>query len=844
VTRGARPARAARSALLATLLGAAACGGGKATGAGATATPGAGSRATRLTGQGRPPLEAVVREGDARGAVAVAVMMEDVAPQQGAVPAVALAALVEARLGARGVDATAVGGWGGWRLRALVGSAADAARVVDGVREAMLAPVAPDEPAMAAVTRRVAALARRPLPDRARVDEAECTGEAFGTGSDAPPGAAEVEAWRRAALGVGHVAFATAGDATLADAAADALARGPVWPATPPAHAAEPPGETRAVVYDASGELPPGAARVIVTARTPTPEQSVAAAPALGDARGPLASRLAALDAPAHVRSVVATAHAAGGCVAVTIDLAARDLSADVASRVATAAALAQQEVAVEVADTTASPDLGRELATRAADPRDAAERAAWWALAGPGAPRTGGPHTALTVGMAAPRDATAAGATPAGDVLRAEIDRATLAWHAPAVETRTHVERGQGEAWVLLASTCGTLAETTSDAGAGAVAAMAAAAQASASSGAGDARVEPFVATDGLGVLAHGPAHPGESAQAHSRRLADLAARAFAADPLDPARVGQARVSLLVRAGAVESRVLGTLGAALAPGHPSWLEPFGTTFGLASSTDEAIATRASSLRAGPLRVAVLANTDAAQADAAARAVDRWIARRPGETRACPPLAALSTPRPGTYSVSIPAGAPSEALLAVPFASGDDGARMAATWLAAALDGPGGLLAQALSGGAAPDTALAKSWSAAVVGLPRSPSLAIRVVAAEPSLDAAVAQTRSLLDRLRQGALREADRARAAASLGHDALALALDPRRRVIELWRGETATPPPSLDAMNAFATTTLRDDGLVIVAARPPRLDASGRPFSSREREPASRTPRSPK
>jgi hypothetical protein len=355
---------------------------------------------------------------------------------------------------------------------------------------------------------------------------------------------------------------------------------------------------------------------------------------------------------------------------------------------------------------------------------------------------------------------------------------------------------------------------------------------------------VEPFVTSDGLGVLAHGPAHLGESAQAHARRLADLAARAFAADPLDPDQLARARTALLVRADAVESRALGTLGDALAPGHPSWVEPLGTAFGLASASEEAIAMRSSSLRAGPLRVAVLANIDAAQADAAARAVDRWIARRPGETRACPPLATPATPRPGTYAVAVPSGALSEALLALPIPSADDGARTAATWLAAALDGAGGLLAQALDGGAAPESALAQSWSAAVVGAPRSPALTVRLTATDASLDAAVAETRNLLDRLRQGALREADRSRAASSLARDALALSLDPRARTVDLWRGETTMPAPSLDALRAFASASLHDDALVIVAARPARLDPSGRPFSARERESSARTPRSPR
>jgi len=83
------------------------------------------------------------------------------------------------------------------------------------------------------------------------------------------------------------------------------------------------------------------------------------------------------------VRSVIATAHVDGGCVATAIELAARDLGADAAVHIATAAALARQELAVEIGDAAAPADLARSLVTRASDPRDAAERAAWWTLAG-----------------------------------------------------------------------------------------------------------------------------------------------------------------------------------------------------------------------------------------------------------------------------------------------------------------------------------------------------------------------------------------------------------------------------------------------------------------------------
>jgi hypothetical protein len=471
----------------------------------------------------------------------------------------------------------------------------------------------------------------------------------------------------------------------------------------------------------------------------------------------------------------------------------------------------------VELADAATSPD--GTLAQSAADPRDAAEQAAWWALSGTSPEPGDALRLSLAIGLAAPRDTGASVSVPAAEI-RAELDRATIAWHAPVVETRARVEQGQGETWILVASPCGTTGEAR-DAGSGAAAATAAALQAEAS--AGDARVEPFVSPDGIGVLAHGPARSGESPAAHARRLADLAARAFAADALDGAKTSQARTALLARAAETEARLLAAAGNAIAPTHPSWLIPLGTSMGLSSIADDDIETRAAALRAGPLRVAVLASDDQAQADAAVRAVDRWVARRPGEVRACttPPDV---KPRPGTYAVDLPAGARSEVVLALPLSAGDPATRTDATWLAAALDGPDGLLARALGGPQGDEShALASAWTVAVRGASRAPSLVLRLVADDASLDAAVAQTRALLDRLRQGALREEDVARATRVLARAQLSAALDPRLRTIALWRGEAPATPPTVDALRAFAATTLRDDALVIVAARPPHLPA---------------------
>lgn len=788
---------------------------------------------TRAVGASRPPLAVVAREGDALSAVAVAVTTEGIDTQRGALVAVSLAALVQERLTGRGIEATAVGGWNGWRLHATVASPAEAAAAVDAIRTALLAPIAADEPALAAVKRRAAALAQRTLADPALVDMARCTGDAFSLGAGGIPSATELEAWRRAAHGLGRIAIATSGAPEVADAAAHALALAPSWPrASPIVPAPWPLSNAGVAVYDASSEFFPVGARIVVTARTASAERAVAAASVLGNPRGPLAARLAALATPAHLRSVIGTAHVDGGCLAATVELGAPPVASEVTAGIATAAALSLQEIAVEMGDIAVPADLSRSLAVQASDPRESAERAAWWSLAGRSREISDSDlRVHLVVGVASPRQAAERAAGPREDAIRAEIDRAMLAWHSPVIDARTRVERGQGQMWILLASPCGTLSESAGDAGAGAAVALAATAQAS--QDAADVEVEPFVAADAIGVLVHGAARPGETPQAHAMRLADVTARALAAESLDPELVAQARIRLTLDQSSGAARMRATLGAALAPGHPSWIEPRGTPFGIASESDEAIQMRAAAVRAGPLRVAVVANVDEAQADAAVRGVDRWIARRPGELRVCPPIASLPPVHGGTFAVEQPTSSLSQVLLAIPLPADDEASRTAATWLAAALDGSDGLLAHALgAAGSDPSDPLhppmARAWGAAVVGPPRASALVVRIDAEDDALDGAVAQVRVLLDRLRQGALREEDRTRAARSLDLARADAALDPRTRTVDLWRTATARAVPSLEALRSFSANVLRDDDLVIVAGRPSRVAAPPRAF----------------
>jgi hypothetical protein len=757
----------------------------------------------------------VEREGDPRGAIALAVSTDGVAATRGAAPAVALAAVVESRLVARGLrDLVVVPSFGGYRVRALVAGDADAVAFTEAIRAALLTPI--DAAAAATATAKLQALAHRPIADVALAEAARCTGDVVALpDGGAPPTPAEIDAWRSAAHRLGRVAFGTTGSESLARAVATTLARADAWPAAAAASLVAPVTTARASVYDAERTLAPGSARATIVMHTARASRAVAAAAELGDPDGPLASRLRALDAPAVVHDVVATAHPFGGCLAVVIDLAPHDLGVDASGRIATAVALARQEIAVEVGEAASDAPLGPAVAARAGDPRDAAERAAWWSLSHDVSHEEGDAAISIAVGLAPGRDADASGspATRAAQI-ESDLDRATVAWQAPVVEAETRVERGQGEMWLLVGSPCGTASEGEGDAGLGSLVALAAAKHARRLATHAEG-IAPWATAEGIGLFVHAPALDGESPSGQARRLADVAARGFAADPLDDVAIDAARAELLVAATSRAGRFSSALGSALAPGHPSLIAPLGTAEGLGRASLESVREHASALRAGPIRVAVLANVDADQAAVAARAVDRWVARRPNDARACPPASPVVAARPGTYAVDAGATTMSAAALAIPLPPGDAAARLDALVVAAAFDGADGSLGRALSGG------LADSWSAHVIGPPTAASLVIRLSATNAQLDAAVAQTRALLDRTRQNGISAADFARASRSRERDDLASALEPAGRIAALWRRDAPDSKlPSAQAVRAFAASALNDAALVIVAARPAR------------------------
>ena len=761
----------------------------------------------------RPRLTLVTRDGDPTPAIVAAV-----ATDLGPVLTTALAATVEARLVAAGfavdtrVDSSA------FRVRLALADPARAAAFFTALAQAFARPIAPNSPELALASSRLLALTRNPFDAPEMLAVAGCTG-ALGVapgdhGADPARSADDARALeiaRGQALHAGRTAIAAVGPASFTAAVAAGLGASSGFPIGDAAPDAWPTSEV--VGAFTTPPVDHRGARLTLAVRIADPEAAVSAAERLGAADSPLVARLHALAQPWRVLDVSGVARPRGGCVSVTIEGAARPASATIESLAAQAGALVRAEITSEISLAAGSSVSGRQILT-AADPRDAAARAAWWSLA---APAPGSPDTWATVlGVpAASAVPPRIGApSPPAEISTARFQAAvaeSLRAPPPLAERRVAIERGQGEVWVLLASPCGVAEEGLVDAGLGATA-MIAAVEARRRDSA--AQLEPWITSEGLGVLAHASFRDDRETPIElARRVGGAAARALAAPALTTEIATVARATaldLLARAEGPEAGALAVFAPALAPDHPSWREPLGLWSKVASSALEDVRLHQRALASGPLRVAVIANADAAQAQAAGDAVDRWLVPGPAR-RACAAAAPLPS-RPGRYEGHLPPDAPlARAMIGAPIPAPGAPDRDLAELARLALDGDRGLLAGAFQQAAG-------RASARILGGSRAPALVIDVRAPTDGLAAAVTEVKLMLTRLPQSAT-DADLDRAFAEqarLDQDGRA---DPRHRLVDLWTARSPVPrgKPALAAFRAFLGRALADTALVVVEAR---------------------------
>lgn len=753
--------------------------------------------------EGKPSLTVVTRDGDPLPALVVAIAVD-----AGPIASAALSALVEGRLRAAGFDVDARADRASFRVRWAAADPGRAGAYLDALAASFAAAVSPSAPELAGVARRVRALKEQPIdaPELAAI--ASCTGEIASTPADVDAAVdatgvpRALEEWRRATLHAGRAALGAVGPAAFGSALAAALERSKAWPTG--AAAEDPWPAADGVAVFASSNVQRRAARLTIAVRTSDPAGAVVAAERLGRAGSSLSLRLGALAQPWRAVAISGTARPRGGCVAVTLESARLPAAVGVEGSASVAGAIASREIGAELA-VGAPPGVAARQILAATDPREAAARAAWWALSGavPGAAS----RTAIALGVSA---AERAGVElePTRRRLEEEIARA---FATPALDRRVALERGQGELWMLLASTCGAADEGTQDAGTSALAVLAAVASRRPS----DVMIEPWITPDGVGVFAHAaPLDEHEAPAALARRVADEAALVLTATELDGDALAAARsiaLRQLERAEGARGALLDAFLTAASPEHASWLEPLGPWTRAANASLDAVRLRRTALAASPLRVAVLAPSDAAQGTAVGDAIARWLVPPVAATACRPGPAPL--PRPGRYDAKLPAETPiAEALIGVAVppvgVTGHELAELAAR----ALDAEAGALASAVA-----QTPGARA-SARLVGGTRAAALVIALRAPVDALDKATADVRSAMARLGQ-TIADADLARAVDAVDKQRRAGLFDPRARLVDLWRGSAPKrPAASLAAFRDWLGTTLREPQHIVVEARP--------------------------
>jgi len=739
--------------VLATLL--VACGGSAAVRKAEERAVAGGVPLERVEVDERPALTLLARTGDPRGAIAFVG-----SHARGSQASAALLGLLVGRMhtaGMTGLEGRAHGL--GVELSRRLDADADIARFIHEVHAALAAPVRSGEPALREAQRRLDALAALRFVTDGERAAAACSGE-LGLAEPKPwdvssrVNLAALEAAREAVFRVPSAAFAVLGPARLLEAATQALGKESPWPARSADAEVWPEGDS--VTVDSEGH----ARSLTFAVRVPDADKAISAGLALGQPGSLLLRHLQALNPPWRLQRASAIARRRGGCLRFDV-VPASESSPDAAEAAEVVAVLSR----------SASLELSRaqaggldESVVRPADPLTAATLAAWRALPS-------------TLANEPAREVVAYSAESGDHFSASDLERAlrrARSDNAPRTfELLQRAEAGQGELWMLLAGACGTSSEQTADAGALALALRTAARTHTV----GGVRLEPWISTDGVGLIAHAPRKsPLETPDEQAERVAQALGEALAMPP-EPHDFAAAREELLRQMGGHGLPAWSLLLDGLAPNHPSWIEPHGTFQTLTDLQLETVERARRALLKGPLRLAVLANRGETQGTAAAQELDTWLATFRRDAVSCPSTEPIA-PRRGELLLDLEAAATEAAYIGLSFVGSQS--QRAAELGAILLNRPEGVLTRALAGVAGPTRARAR-----LLGGQRATVLVIELHAAAELQADAVSRVRSALDQLARSGIGPEQQASLLRELEENEEHARFDPRRRLIELAR-----------------------------------------------------------
>jgi hypothetical protein len=732
----------------------------------------------------------VEREGDPLRGLALAVHVG-----AGPLASATLSWLIEGRLrGAGFVQSSLRASPSGFVVYALAQDVEQAARFVQEGNRALVTPVsAADAERLAA---RSAAEPSRVARSASEAALAQCAGEAMlAPGADGQRASAgDVSRWLES-VRVGDVAFAVVGSREYLEAAARAGSGLGSWSrlgsSAWPSPDAEQIGSVRA-----SGPL------TLSVALHGAPTGPVlATAERVAQPDSLFATRLAAGFPAWQVARV--SSHLEAGSACLRVDLQATG-AAPTADAVARSAWNALDELQYTLARLDPGPWLIARQVLAAEAPNEAAAVAAWQALNAGGSGSAALHRLIHYSGDLTP---------PASSERLAELLEKEAPSEASGPELVREVEAGQGNFWMLLASPCGTSAEDAGTAGTLALALHGAALSATGRDG---VVLEPWLNVDAIGLLAHAPAATAqENPEAQAERVAEALARALLHSGPSPEAIAASREVLL-----------GSLGTGPTPGltlalrqtsanHPSWLDARGSWSTLSALSGRSVELQREAFLRGKLRLAVMGSHDDAQIAAGERRLRSLLHGAESGRAACLPHRPV-LPVSGQYRVEAPAARNAEAIVAVPLPAGPDGLPEEALWTEMLMNRTDGWLQRALQRPGLVSTARARAMGGAAAA-----ALVIEIRALDGKRDEAVAQVRGLLERLRGGAATGADAQEAQQVLQQRRADLELNPRARVVALWRRGLPRPRPgTLDGLRALHRTAFEAGREVVVLTDPPQ------------------------
>jgi hypothetical protein len=514
----------------------------------------------------------------------------------------------------------------------------------------------------------------------------------------------------------------------------------------------------------------------------------------------PLLAQVGALDTEWKVDAISAIARNVGACLRIDLStssdaspISLRNLE-DVA-RVTTSESRSSLQTSIKIVhDDTVNPIDN--------DPRIAARRAAWNSLS---APDRSQPQSLLIHLRTSQIDGPPA-------PLEAALRESLKVIPPRSLDAVSRLETGQSEQWALLASPCGTSAETADDAGSVAAWVRAISKRYSGYLG---VQVEPWLTADGIGFIAHCHAQSrAESSSAMATRLGNALGSIVATGSVSGADLAAMREDTLLRLGPSPRRGWWQLVDLLSPGHPSTYEPLGSFDSMRKLDLANLRTSRLKWLRGPLRLSVLLNQDQSQLPQLTLPLHRWLDPHRTESKRC-----LETPQEVRQSSDVQISTrsldthDSNVYVAIQLAPGLRENLLYEHWLVWLLTRPGGWLERTLD-----QLGSLNSFGAEVRGRRQNRSLIISLTVADDSKMAdGILRVRALFSRLADSGA-DAQEVGLAQSWSDAQIRRAeFDPRRRLVDLWRGDSVPQKTQLSGFSRYLNQSLGSAAVTVLRVR---------------------------